>query len=138
MYFEAIFILNLPIDFIHKCYHKLYFEKKFYNNIKLRNYKFYIKLNGIFYEYFNKVDDVKDVRRIKEVGSTKFKTLFETSKFLNIDIRNFLTFDDSTYIFDDSLDTFEEFFVFLARRLKDFRLSRNLKLLDISNSINIS
>ena len=28
--------------------------------------------------------------------------------------------------------------MFLARRLKDFRLSRNLKLLDISNRINIS
>ena len=47
-------------------------------------------------------------------------------------------FDCHTYTFENSFDTFEEFFVFLARRLKDFRLSKNLKLLDISNRINIS
>ena len=98
----------------------------------------YIKLNGISYEYFNKVDDVKDVRRIKEVGSTRFKTLFETSKFLNIDIRNFLMFDDNTYIFENSFNTFEEFFVFLGSRFKRFRLSKNVKVIDISNKTGVN
>ena len=98
----------------------------------------YIKLNGISYEYFNKVDDVKDVRRIKEVGSTRFKTLFETSKFLNIDIRNFLMFDDNTYIFENSFNTFEEFFVFLGSRFKRFRLSKNVKAIDISNKTGVN
>ncbi len=110
---------------------------KFRVNLKKKLDK-YIKLNGISYAYFQRVDGFKNIDNVVRNGSTKFKTLFETSKFLNIDIRNFLTFDDSTYIFEDSFDTFEEFFVFLARRLKDFRLSRNLKLLDISNRINIS
>ena len=98
----------------------------------------YIKLNGISYEYFNKVDDVKDVRRIKEVGSTRFKTLFETSKFLNIDIRNFLMFDDNTYIFENSFNTFEEFLVFLGSRFKSFRLGKNIKVIDISNKTGVN
>ena len=110
---------------------------KFRVNLRKKMDK-YIKLNGISYKYFNRVDGVKDVRGIKQVGSTRFKTLFEISKFLNIDIRNFLIFDDNTYIFENSFDTFEEFYCFLCKKFKEFRLNKNLKLLDISNRINIS
>ena len=110
---------------------------KFRINLRKKMDK-YIKLNGISYEYFNRVDGLESLSGICCNGSTKFKTLFKTSKFLNIDIRNLLMFDCHTYTFENSFDTFEEFFVFLARRLKDFRLSKNLKLLDISNRINIS
>ena len=47
-------------------------------------------------------------------------------------------FDDYTYIFENSFDTFEEFYCFLCKKFKEFRLNKNLKLLDISNRINIS
>ena len=101
------------------------FVDKFRINLKKKMDK-YIKLNGISYEYFNKNDGFKNIRCIKEVGSTRFKTLFETSKFLNIDIRNFLMFNDYTYIFENSFSTFEEFFVFLGKRFKDFRNEKNI------------
>ena len=103
---------------------------KFRVNLKKKMDK-YVKLNGISYEYFNRVDGVKDVRGIKQVGSTRFKTLFEISKFLNIDIRNFLMFDDYTYIFENSFDAFEEFFVFLSNKVKKLRLSKKFSVKDI-------
>lgn len=107
---------------------------KFRVNLKKKLDK-YIKLNGISYEYFNRVNSVKDIRGIKQVGSTRFKTLFEISKFLNIDVRNLLMFDDNTYIFKNSFDTFEEFFVFLTKRLKQFRFDKGLKALDVANRL---
>ena len=103
---------------------------KFRVNLRKKMDK-YIKLNGISYKYFNRVDGVKDVRGIKQVGSTRFKTLFEISKFLNIDIRNFLMFDDYTYIFENSFDAFEEFFVFLSNKVKKLRLSKKFSVKDI-------
>ena len=110
---------------------------KFRINLRKKMDK-YIKLNGISYEYFNRVEGIKDIRGIKKVGSTRFKTLFEISKFLNIDIRNFLMFDDDTYVFKNSFDTFEEFFLFLGKRLKEFRLIKKMKALDISKEIDIN
>ena len=110
---------------------------KFRVNLRKKMDK-YIKLNGISYKYFNRVDGVKDVRGIKQVGSTRFKTLFEISKFLNIDIRNFLIFDDNTYIFENSFNTFEEFLVFLGSRFKSFRLGKNIKVIDISNKTGVN
>ena len=107
---------------------------KFRVNLKKKLDK-YIKLNGISYEYFNRVNSVKDIRGIKQVGSTRFKTLFEISKFLNIDVRNLLMFDDNTYIFKNSFDTSEEFFIFLTRRLKQFRFDTGLKALDVANKL---
>ena len=86
----------------------------------------YIKLNGISYAYFQRVDGFKNIDNVVRNGSTRFKTLFETSKFLNIDIRNFLMFNDYTYIFENSFSTFEEFFVFLGKRFKDFRNEKNI------------
>ena len=108
---------------------------RFRSNLKNKIDK-YIKLNGISYAYIKK--HIGSIYNVVEKGSTKFKTLFKTSKFLNIDIRNFLIFDDNTYIFENSFDTFEEFYCFLCKKFKEFRLNKNLKLLDMSNRINIS
>ncbi len=110
---------------------------KFRVNLKKKMDK-YIKLNGISYEYFNRVDGFKSLYGVRKRGVTTFKTLFETSKFLNVDIRNFLMFDDYTYVFENSFDTFEEFLVFLGARFKSFRLSKNMRALDIANEININ
>ena len=93
----------------------------------------YVKLNGISYNYLKK--NMGSVYGITENGSTTFKTLFEASRILNIDIRNLLMFGDATYIFKDSFDAFEEFFVFLAGRLKQFRFDKGLKALDVANKI---
>ena len=108
---------------------------RFRSNLKNKIDK-YIKLNGISYAYIKK--RIGSIYNVVEKGSTKFKTLFQTSKILNVDIRNLLMFNDYTYIFKNSFDTSEEFFVFLGKRLKNFRLSKELKILDISNKINIS
>lgn len=107
---------------------------KFRVNLKKKMDK-YIKLNGISYEYFQKSDGLTGLRNVVEKGSTKFKTLFQTSKILNIDIRNLLMFDDNTYIFKNSFDTSEEFFIFLTRRLKQFRFDTGLKALDVANKL---
>ena len=108
---------------------------RFRSNLKNKIDK-YIKLNGISYAYIKK--HIGSIYNVVEKGSTKFKTLFQISKILNVDIRNLLMFNDYTYIFKNSFDTSEEFFVFLGKRLKNFRLSKELKILDISNKINIS
>ncbi len=98
----------------------------------------YIKLNGISYAYFERSDGFKNLDGIRRNGVTTFKTLFQASKFLGIDIRNFLMFDDHTYIFENSFDTSEEFFVFLGSRFKNFRLSKNIKATDILEKTGVS
>lgn len=98
----------------------------------------YIKLKGISYEYFVKDSNFENISGVKRGCSIKLKTLFEISKFLGIDVRNFLMFDDNTYIFENSFDNFEEFFIFLGLRFKNFRLSKNIKALDISNKTGIN
>ena len=103
---------------------------KFRINLKKKMDK-YIKLNGISYEYFNKVNGVKNLDGIRRNGGTTFKTLFQASRILDIDIRNFLMFDDYTYIFENSFDTFEEFFVFLSNKVKQLRLSKKFSVKDI-------
>ena len=108
---------------------------KFRVNLKKKMDK-YIKLSGISYAYFRK--NIGSIYGIVENGSTTFKTLFQVAKILDIDIRNFLMFDDHKYIFENSFDTFEEFFMFLGIRLKNFRLSKSLKILDVSSRSGIS
>mgnify|MGYP003373853620 FL=1 len=110
---------------------------KFKVNLKKKMDK-YIKLNGISYAYFERSDGFKNLDGIRRNGVTTFKTLFQTSKFLGIDIRNFLMFDDHTYIFENSFDTSEEFFVFLGSRFKNFRLSKNIKATDVLEKTGIS
>lgn len=105
---------------------------KFRVNLKNKIDK-YIKLSGISYAYFEK--NTGSIYGIVKNGSTKFRTLFQVSKILGIDIRNFLMFDDRTYTFKNSFDTFEEFFVFLTKRLKQFRFDRGLKALDVANKL---
>ena len=103
---------------------------KFRVNLKNKIDK-YIKLNGISYAYFKK--NTGSIYNVVEKGSTKFKTLFQASKILDVDIRNLLMFDSYTYVFKNSFETFEEFFVFLARRL-----SNKLTLVNVSDKININ
>ena len=110
---------------------------KFRVNLKKKMDK-YIKLNGISYEYFNRVDEVRSLSGVVQNGGTTFKTLFQASKFLNIDIRNFLMFSDNTYVFKSSFETFEEFFVFLGKKIKNFRQNKKLRAVDIANKINAS
>ena len=105
---------------------------KFRVNLRKKMDK-YIKLNGVSYAYFRK--NIGSIYGIVENGSTTFKTLFDTSKILNVDIRNLLVFDDNTYVFKNSFDIFEDFFVFLARRLKQFRFDKGLKALDVANKL---
>ena len=100
---------------------------KFRVNLRKKMDK-YIKLNGISYEYFSRTEGLTGLKSIRLSGNTSFKTLFETAKFLNVDIRNFLIFDDSTYIFKNSFDTFEEFFIFLGKRFKNFRNEKKISL----------
>ena len=110
---------------------------KFRVNLKKKMDK-YIKLNGISYEYFNRMDGFKSLDGVSRNGITTFKTLFQASKFLDIYIRNFLMFDDHTYIFENSFDTFEEFFTFLGSKFKSFRLSKNIKATDILEKTGVS
>lgn len=110
---------------------------KFRVNLRKKMDK-YIKLNGISYKYFRKIDGLKDLESIRRNGNTNFKTLFETSKILGIDVRNFLMFDDGTYIFENSFNTFEEFFVFLGRKLKSFRKMKKIRAIDVANKINVN
>ena len=98
----------------------------------------YIKLKGISYEYFVKNSNFENISGVKRGCSVKLKTLFEISKFLKIDVRNFLMFGDYTYIFENSFDTFEEFFVFLGSRFKSFRLNKNIKAVDIANKTGVN
>lgn len=98
---------------------------KFRVNLKKKMDK-YIKLNGISYEYFNRLDGVKSLDGVSRNGGTTFKTLFQASKILNVDIRNFLMFDDYTYIFGNSFSTFEEFYCFLGQKFKKYRNEKNI------------
>uniref|UniRef100_UPI00262F8283 hypothetical protein n=1 Tax=uncultured Enterococcus sp. TaxID=167972 RepID=UPI00262F8283 len=43
-----------------------------------------------------------------------------------------------TYIFENSFDTFEEFYCFLGKKLKEFRINRDMRAIDIVNKININ
>lgn len=108
---------------------------KFRVNLKNKIDK-YIKLNGISYAYFKK--NTGSIYNVVEKGSTKFKTLFQASKILDVDIRNLLMFDSYTYVFKNSFETFEEFFVFLGKKLKEIRLSNKLTLVNVSDKININ
>ena len=107
---------------------------KFRVNLKKKMDK-YIKLKGISYEYFNRLDGVKSLDGVSKNGGTTFKTLFEASKVLDIDVRNFLMFDDHTYIFKNSFNTFEEFFFFLSKKLKEVRFDKGLTALDVANKL---
>lgn len=107
--------------------------EKFRVNLKNKLDK-YIKVNGVTYTYF-KDKGVGDLHKTSRRGSTNFKVLFDTSKILNIDIRNLLMFDDDTYIFENSFDNFEDFFIFLTKRLKRFRFDKNLRALDIAKKL---
>ncbi len=98
----------------------------------------YIKLKNFSYAYFRKSDNLTSLSNIVEKGTSTFKTLFETSNVLNVDVRNFLMFDDGTYIFENSFDTFEEFYCFLGKKLKEFRINRDMRAIDIVNKININ
>ena len=107
---------------------------KFRVNLKKKMDK-YIKLKGISYEYFNRLDGVKSLDGVSKNGGTTFKTLFEASKVLDIDVGNFLMFDDHTYIFKNSFNTFEEFFFFLSKKLKEVRFDKGLTALDVANKL---
>ena len=111
--------------------------EKFKVNLRYKLDK-YIKLNGISYEYFVKNNNFENISGVKRGCSIKLKTLFEISKFLKVDIRNFLMFDDYTYIFKNSFDVFEEFFIFLGSRFKSFRLNKNIKATDILEKTGVS
>ncbi len=92
----------------------------------------YIKLNNLTYMSFRK-NGLGDISRSVRRGSTKTITLFKISKFLDIDVRNLLMFNDNTYIFENSFKTFEEFLFFLGKRFKDLRLQKGLKAVDIDS-----
>ena len=90
----------------------------------------YIKLNNLTHRSFRN-NGLGDPTSIIKRGSTKTITLFKISKFLDIDVRNLLMFDDNTYEFKNSFETFEEFFLFLGRRFKNFRQQKYLRAIDI-------
>ena len=115
----------------------MFFMENFKLNLRKKLDK-YIKLKGISYEYFVKNSNFENISGVKRGCSVKLKTLFEISKFLKIDVRNFLMFGDYTYIFENSFDTFEEFFVFLGSRFKSFRLNKNIKVVDIANKTGVN
>lgn len=104
--------------------------EKFRVNLKNKLDK-YIKINGITYAYF-KDKGVGDLHSASQRGSTKLKVLFKVSRILNIDIRNLLMFGDYTYEFENSFDNFEEFLIFLGKRLKQFRINKKLRALDVA------
>ena len=92
----------------------------------------YIKLNNLTYMSFRN-NGLGDPTSIIKRGSTKTITLFKISKFLDIDVRNLLMFDDNTYIFDNSFDNVEEFFIFIGEKFKNFRLQNGLKAINIDS-----
>lgn len=92
----------------------------------------YIKYNNLTYMSFLK-NGLGDISRTIKVGSTRFNILFDIAEFLEIDIRNLLMFDDNTYEFKNSFDSFEEFSIFIGQRFKNFRLQNGLKAIDIAS-----
>lgn len=92
----------------------------------------YIKYNNLTYMSFFK-NDLGDISRTIKVGSTRFNILFDIAKFIDIDIRNLLMFNDNTYEFENSFETFEEFFLFIRSKFKNYRLNKGLKAIDIGN-----
>ena len=82
-------------------------------------------------------NDLGDIAKTIKVGSTRFSILFDIAKFLDIDIRNLLMFDDNTYEFENSFEMFEEFFVFIGQRFKKFRIQNGLRAIDVDRPNNI-
>ncbi len=92
----------------------------------------YIKLNNLTYRSFRN-NGLGDPTSIIKRGSTTFKNLFDISRHLDLDVRNLLMFNDNTYILENSFKTFEEFFLFLGNRFKNFRIQNKLKAIDIDS-----
>ncbi len=96
----------------------------------------YIKYNNLTYMSFLK-NGLGDISRTIKVGSTRFNILFDIAKFMDIDIRNLLMFNDNTYEFENSFASVEEFFIFIGKRFKKFRIQNGLKAIDIDRPNNI-
>lgn len=94
----------------------------------------YIKIRGMSYKYLYKNSGCC-LDRVSTRSNISLKKLFKLSKILDIDIRNFLMFYDSIYIFNSSFETFEEFSIFLTNRLKQFRVDKGLTALDIADKL---
>ena len=92
----------------------------------------YIKYNNLTYMSFLK-NGLGDISRTIKVGSTRFNILFDIAEFLEIDIRNLLMFDDNTYEFKNSFDNVKEFFIFIGKKFKNFRIQNKLKAIDIDS-----
>ncbi len=92
----------------------------------------YIKYNNLTYISFLK-NGLGDISRTIKVGSTRFNKLFDIADFLEIDIRNLLMFDDNTYEFKNSFDNVKEFFIFIGKKFKNFRIQNKLKAIDIDS-----
>ncbi len=92
----------------------------------------YVKLNNLTYRSFRN-NGLGDPTSIIKRGSTTFRKLFDISKHLDVDIRNLLMFNDNTYVFENSFDSFEEFSIFIGQRFKKFRLQNGLKAIDINS-----
>lgn len=93
----------------------------------------YIKIRGLNYSYFRRTEGVKSIYGIiyGKKKTVLFKTLFNTAKILNIDVRNFLIFNDKTQDFKNSFENFEEFYRYLGQRFKKFRLNKGMMAKDI-------
>lgn len=96
----------------------------------------YTKLSNVSYRYFKNIG-ISGLSSITNIGSTRLATLFEISEVLNIDVRNFLMFVDSTYVFKNSFNTFEEFKAFLGNNYRKIRIEKNLKPIDIEDKLNL-
>ena len=95
----------------------------------------YLEERGFTYGYFRKSKGLNGIEGIRQSGGTTFKTLFNTSVFLNIDIRNFLMVKNETVYFKKGFTTFEEFYIYLGKLFKKIREEKSITAREILNQI---
>ncbi len=110
--------------------------ENFSSNLRYKIKK-YVKLNNFSYEYVESRGATGVGEAIKK-GSTRLNNLFVLSQVLDVDVRNFLIFDDNTYKFKKSFDNFEDFYRFLRHRFKIVRQQKKMTAKDILYSLNRS
>lgn len=95
----------------------------------------YKKMYNTSYRELAKKGIARNVLSILNAGSTRIKNLFKISKMLNVDIRNFLIFDNRTYVFKEEFNTFDEFYIYIRLLYKKIRNEKGLKAADIANRL---
>ena len=88
----------------------------------------YAKIKGFRVWYYN--DKLK--------GNFTMLFLFKCAKQLEIDVRNFLISDQSIYAFKNNFDSFDDFAIFIGKRLKQIKKEKGFTNKYVAEQINKS